>query len=91
MRCSHVYGRRRIALVALEPELDTSTEEGRELVRQLKIVRRERAKLGGGRSGLGPDGRGEQAGRALDRDGVRLSRSPGCAIKASRSRASPTP
>jgi hypothetical protein len=39
-----------VALVALEPELDTSTEEGRELVRQLEIVRGERAKLGGGRS-----------------------------------------
>ena len=34
-----------IALVALEPELDTSTEEGREVVRQLEIVRRERTKL----------------------------------------------
>ncbi len=39
-----------IALVALEPELDTSTEEGRELVRQLEIVRSERSKLGGGRA-----------------------------------------
>ena len=42
-------GKAGVALVALEPELDTSTEEGRELVRQLEIVRRERAKLGGGR------------------------------------------
>ena len=60
-----------IALVALEPELDTSTEEGRELVRQLKIVRSERAKLGGGRSGSGPDGGGGRAGPARDRDAVR--------------------
>ena len=35
-----------VALVALEPQLDTSTEEGREVVRQLEIVRRERTKLG---------------------------------------------
>jgi peptidoglycan hydrolase-like protein with peptidoglycan-binding domain len=35
-----------IALVAIEPELDTSTQEGRELVHQLEIVRGERTKLG---------------------------------------------
>ncbi len=46
-----------IALVALEPELDTSTEEGRELVRQLEIVRRERSKLGGGRTKAGRNGK----------------------------------
>ena len=34
-----------MALVALEPELDTSTEEGREVIRQLEIVRAERTKL----------------------------------------------
>ena len=34
-----------VALVALEPELDTSTDEGREVVRQLEIVRAERTKL----------------------------------------------
>jgi peptidoglycan hydrolase-like protein with peptidoglycan-binding domain/DNA invertase Pin-like site-specific DNA recombinase len=60
-----------IALVALEPELDTSTEEGRELVRQLEIVRRERAKLGGGRSGSGPGGGRGGAGPARERDAVR--------------------
>ena len=37
---------RGVALVALEPELDTSTAEGRELAHQLEIVRSERAKLG---------------------------------------------
>ena len=34
-----------VALVALEPEVDTSTEEGREVMRQLEIVRTERTKL----------------------------------------------
>ncbi len=34
-----------VALVALEPEFDTSTQEGREVVRQLEIVRAERTKL----------------------------------------------
>ena len=53
-----------IALVALEPELDTSTEEGRALVRQLEIVRRERSKLAGGRAGPG-------TGRKRKRDAVR--------------------
>lgn len=38
-----------VALVALEPQLDTSTEEGREVVRQLEIVRKERTKLGDAR------------------------------------------
>ncbi|MBN1530001.1 MAG: peptidoglycan-binding protein [Thermoleophilaceae bacterium] len=38
---------RGVALVALEPELDTSTAEGRELVHQLELVRSERAKLAG--------------------------------------------
>ena len=46
-----------MALVALEPELDTSTEEGREVVRQLEIVRSERAKLGGGKPAR-PRGKG---------------------------------
>jgi peptidoglycan hydrolase-like protein with peptidoglycan-binding domain len=45
---------RGVALVALEPELDTSTAEGRELLRQLEIVRGERAKLGN-RSGPAVD------------------------------------
>jgi DNA invertase Pin-like site-specific DNA recombinase len=35
----------KVALVALEPELDTSTEEGREVLLQLEIVRAERTKL----------------------------------------------
>ncbi len=34
-----------VVLVALEPEVDTSTEEGREVMRQLEIVRTERTKL----------------------------------------------
>ena len=60
-----------VALVALEPELDTSTEEGREVVRQLDIVRRERAKLGGGKPR--PDGgKGARAAApAADPDGLR--------------------
>ena len=46
---------RGVALVALEPELDTSTAEGRELVHQLEVVRGEREKLDGSR---GPVDRG---------------------------------
>jgi DNA invertase Pin-like site-specific DNA recombinase len=38
---------RGVALVALEPELDTSTAEGRQLVQQLELVRGEREKLDG--------------------------------------------
>jgi DNA invertase Pin-like site-specific DNA recombinase len=34
-----------VALLVLEPELDSSTEQGREVLEQLDLVRRERAKL----------------------------------------------
>jgi peptidoglycan hydrolase-like protein with peptidoglycan-binding domain/DNA invertase Pin-like site-specific DNA recombinase len=46
---------RGVALVALEPELDTSTAEGRELVRQLELVRSEREKLDGAGRPVDPD------------------------------------
>jgi peptidoglycan hydrolase-like protein with peptidoglycan-binding domain len=59
----HRLGEAGVALVALEPELDTSTEEGRELVRQLELVRGERVKLG--------DRRRKRAAPAGDGDAVR--------------------
>ena len=55
---------RGVALVALEPELDTSTAEGRELAHQLEIVRSERAKLG--ERGGSPGRRGRWPARIVD-------------------------
>jgi peptidoglycan hydrolase-like protein with peptidoglycan-binding domain/DNA invertase Pin-like site-specific DNA recombinase len=46
---------RGVALVALEPEVDTSTAEGRQLVQQLELVRSEREKLDGSGRRVDPE------------------------------------
>jgi hypothetical protein len=46
-----------VALVALEPELDTSTEQGREVLHQLDLVRRERDRLADAEPPSQPDER----------------------------------